>query len=415
MLARLRNDPLLQHADFRRYWTISTLNAFGSQITTLALPLCAVLLLHATPAQMGNLSALQALPFALFGLPAGVLLDRYRRMPILLSSKAMFGLALASVPLAWWLGWLSMPWLYLVAFIMGTGNAVGGTAEQVFLTFLIGREKLIDAQSKMAATDSASRLLGPGLGGVLIQVLSAPFALALDAASFFYAMFGLSRMQAREPAPTPSNQHPWRDMVEGLKFVWHHDLLRALAWTAGIWHVLFYGYSALSVLYATRILNLTPGEIGTAQMFGGLGVLASSLLLKPLSARIGAGGVIVFGLSCTATMWAVMPLIPPMLLGSHTWTLLAYGCVNLVFDCGVMLFFMPYVALRQRVTPDAFLGRMISTMRFLTVATAPLGALTAGLVGEHFGIRAGLGMVAVSALALTIWVNVFTGVRSSRQ
>lgn len=415
MLARFRNDPLLQNADFRRYWIISTLNGFGSQITTLALPLCAVLLLHATPAQMGTLSALQAVPFALFGLPAGVLLDRYRRMPILLSSKAMFGLALGSVPIAWWLGWLSMPWLYLVAFLMGTGNAVGGTAEQVFLTFLIGREKLIDAQSKMAATDSASRLIGPGLGGILIQVLSAPVALALDAASFFYAMFGLSRMQAKEPAPTPSDQHPWRDMMEGLRFVWRHDLLRALAWTAGIWHVVFYGYAALSVLYATHILNLTPGEIGTAQMFGGLGVLASSLLLKPLSARIGAGGVIVVGLSCTAMMWSVMPLLPPMLLGSHTWTLLAYGAVTLVYDCGVMLFFMPYVALRQRVTPDEFLGRMISTMRFLTVATAPLGALAGGLVGEHFGIRAGLALVAVSALALTIWVIGFTGVRSSRQ
>ena len=120
----LLQDPLLESADFRRYWLVTTLNDFGAQITTLAMPLCAVLLLHASAAEMGTLSAMQALPFALFGLPSGVLLDRYRRLPILLASKATFGLALASVPLAWWLGWLSMPWMYVVGFLMGLGNVV---------------------------------------------------------------------------------------------------------------------------------------------------------------------------------------------------------------------------------------------------------------------------------------------------
>ncbi|MGZ3185137.1 MAG: MFS transporter [Telluria sp.] len=414
-LSSLRQDKLLQSADFRRYWLISTLGAFGSQITTLALPLCAVLMLHASASQMGTLAAMQALPFALFGLPAGVLLDRCRRMPILLASKATFGLALASVPVMYWLGWLAMPWLYVVGFMTGTANAVGGSAEQVFLTFLIGRENMIDAQAKLASTDSASRLIGPGIGGVLIQLLTAPFAIALDAASFAYAIFSLRRMDAREPEPTPSGKHPWRDMVEGLKFVWQHDLLRNLAWMAGIWHVLFYGYAALSVLYATRVLDLSPGQLGIAQMLGGLGVLASSLLLKPLSRRLGAGGVIAVGLSLTAGMWSLMPLLPAALFGSHTATLFAYGGIVLAFDCGVMLFFMPYVSLRQRITPDEFLGRMISTMRFLTVATAPLGALLAGVIADHFGVRTGLAVVAIGALALTVWLLGFTSVRTVRQ
>ncbi|WP_229414253.1 MFS transporter [Zemynaea arenosa] len=407
----LLQDPLLESADFRRYWLVTTLNDFGAQITTLAMPLCAVLLLHASAAEMGTLSAMQALPFALFGLPSGVLLDRYRRLPILLASKATFGLALASVPLAWWLGWLSMPWMYVVGFLMGTVNVVGGSAEQVFVVHLVGRERMTDAQSKIAASDSVSRLLGPGLGGILIQVLSAPVALLLDALTFFYAIFSLRRMGVTEAKPEPTGQHPLKDMAEGLKYVWQHEVLRPLAWMAGIWHILFYGYLALSVIFATRVLGLSPGQIGVAQMLGGVGVLASSILLKPLTRKLGAGGVIVGALASMALVWTLMPLLPRDPFGSHALTVVAYGALVFIFDCGVMLFFMPYVTMRQRVTPDAFLGRMISTMRFVTVATAPVGAFLAGAVGEQFGVRTGLACIAVVAIALTVWVVGFTSIR----
>jgi predicted MFS family arabinose efflux permease len=414
-LRQLRADPLLQSAKFRRYWFVNTLGDFGSQITVLAMPLCAVLLLHASAAQMGTLSAMQAIPFALLGLPAGVLLDRCRRLPLLLFSKALFGTALATVPLAWWLGWLGMPWMYVVAFLMGTGNVIGGSAEQVFVTTLVGRDKVTDAQAKLAVSDSVARLIGPGIGGVLIQLLSAPFALLFDALSFFYAVFSLRHLGADEPAPQRSDQHPLRDMAAGLAFVWRHDVLRPLAWTAGLWHILFYGYVALSVLYATSQLRMNAGTLGLAQMMGGIGVLASSMLLKPLTRRLGGGGAMVLGLSCTALVWVLLPLLPGQLLGSHALTVLAYGALVFLFDCGVMLFFMPYVTLRQRVTPDAFLGRMISTMRFVTVAIGPLGAVVAGTVAQRFSVRTGMGCIAAGALALLAWVLTFTSLRTERQ
>jgi len=401
-LRQLGSDQQLRNSDFRRFWFSSILTNFGAQITLLALPICAALLLHATPSQMGTLAALGSLPFLLFGLPVGVLLDRSRRLPVMLCSDAMVALSLASVPLAWWQGWLDMHWMYAVEFVLGTGLVVGGGAEQIFVTFLVGRDGLIDAQSKFAATESASRLLGPGLAGILVQALGAPFAILCNVAGFTVSIWNLRRIRAREPQPVPPESHVLRDMLAGLAFVWRHPTLRLLAWTSACWHLLFYGYMALYVLFATRVLGMSAGMMGTAQMLGGVGVLASSVLLKPLTKRFGSGGTVVIGLCASALGFMLMPAIPRDLLGSGTASAAAYAVVVFWLDCGATLFFLPYLALRQRVTPDAFLGRMTSTMRFMTVAMAPVGAAGAGLLAEHIGVRGGLAVVAGGALLLTV-------------
>jgi Na+/melibiose symporter-like transporter len=398
---KLGRDPQLRNVDFRRFWFSSILSNFGAQITLLALPICAALLLHATPAQMGSLAALGSLPFLLFGLPVGVLLDRSRRLPVMLCSDAMVALSLASVPLAWWQGWLSIHWMYAVEFVLGTGLVVGGGAEQIFMTFLVGRDGLIDAQSKFAATESASRLLGPGLAGVLVQALGAPVAILCNVAGFTVSISNLRRIRAREPQPAPPESHAVRDMLAGLAFVWRQPTLRLLAWTSACWHLLFYGYLALYVLFATRELGMSPGMMGTAQMLGGVGVLASSVLLKPLTQRFGAGGTVAIGLCASSIGFVLMPAIPRDLLGSGAASAAAYAVVVFWLDCGATLFFLPYLALRQRVTPDAFLGRMTSTMRFMTVAMAPVGAAGAGLLAERIGVRGGLAVVAGGALLLT--------------
>jgi MFS family permease len=402
LFRKLGSDPQLRNADFRRFWFSSILTNFGAQITLLALPICAALLLHATPSQMGTLAALGSLPFLLFGLPVGVLLDRSRRLPVMLCSDAMVALSLASVPIAWWQGWLDIHWLYAVEFVLGTGYVVGGGAEQIFVTFLVGRDGLIDAQSKFAATESASRLLGPGLAGILVQALGAPFAILCNVAGFTVSIWNLRRIEAHEPHPVPPESHVLRDMLAGLAFVWRHPTLRLLAWTSACWHLLFYGYMALYVLFATRVLGMSAGMMGTAQMLGGVGVLASSVLLKPLTKRFGSGGTIVIGLCASAIGFMLMPAIPRGLLGSGTASAAAYAVVVFWLDCGATLFFLPYLALRQRVTPDAFLGRMTSTMRFMTVAMAPVGAAGAGLLAERIGVRGGLAVVAGGALLLTV-------------
>ncbi len=399
---RFGNDVLLRHADFRRYWFSSVLNGFGGQISGLALPLCAVLLLHATPAQMGTLVAAQAIPFALFALPAGVFLDRNRKFPLLLLGQSIQAIALASIAAAYWMGVLSIHWMYCTAFVLGSCAVVGGGAEQIFLTYMIGRDGLIDAQSKLTATDSISRLLAPGIAGILIQWLTAPFAVLLNAIGFVVSVLNLRRISVRDPRPAPSDKHPLRDIHDGLQFIWRHPLLRALAWSAACWNLLFYGYSALAILFATRELGMTPGMLGMAQMLGGMGVFVSSVVLKPLNRRFGPGKTILVGISLTTLGFLLTPAIPATLFGSAYASAAAYAALTFLFDCGVMLYLLPYLALRQKVTPDEFLGRMISTMRFLTVATAPLGAMAAGAMAEHFGIRAGLTCIAAGGVALTM-------------
>jgi predicted MFS family arabinose efflux permease len=402
ILNAFRNDELLRNGDFRRYWSSAIINGFGSYVSALAIPLCAVLLLKASPAQMGMMGAAAALPFALLGLPAGVFLDRNRKLPILLASKAVQAMSLASIPLAWWLGLLTVQWLYAVSFITGSCGVVGGGAEVVFLTNMIGRDKLTDAQSKFTATDSAARLLAPGFAGVLIQWLTAPYAVLLNAIGFIVSIALLRNVKANDPKPPPSNKHPLRDIQDGILFIWRHSLLRALALASGCWHMLFYGFAALHVIFATRELGMSAGMLGVAQMIGGIGVLASSLLLKPLNKRYGPTGAMLIGMGLCAFAYTVTPLIPANLFGYPMASAIACATMSFFLDCGVMLFLMPYTTLRQQVTPDEYLGRMVSTMRFLTVSVAPLGALTAGYLGEHFSVRTGLACVAAGGIALML-------------
>jgi len=368
-------------------------------------------MLKASPAQMGTMGAAAALPFALLGLPAGVFLDRNRKLPILLASKAIQALSLASIPLAWWLGMLSVHWMYAVSFINGSCSVVGGGAEQVFLTNLIGRDKLTDAQSKFAATDSGSRLLAPGLAGVLIQWLTAPYAVLLNACGFIVSIGLLRNLKANDPKPPPSNKHPLRDILDGLRFIWTHPLMRALAWASGLWHMLFYGFAALHVIFATRELGMSAGMLGVAQMVGGIGVLVSSLMLKPLVQRYGPTGAMLIGVGLCAFAYTMTPLIPANLFGYPLASAMACAAMSFFLDCGVMLFLMPYTTLRQKVTPDAYLGRMVSTMRFLTVAIAPVGALSAGYLGEHFSIRTGLACVAAGSMVLMLLLAFSPSVR----
>lgn len=411
ILNAFRHDELLRNGDFRRYWSSAIINGFGSYVSALAIPLCAVLLLKASPAQMGMMGAAAALPFALLGLPAGVFLDRNRKLPILLASKAVQALSLASIPLAWWLGMLTVEWLYAVSFIAGACGVVGGGAEVVFLTNMIGRDKLTDAQAKFTATDSAARLLAPGFAGVLIQWLTAPYAVLLNAIGFLVSIALLRDVKASDPKPPPSNKHPLRDIQDGIVFIWRQPLLRTLALASGCWHMLFYGFAALHVIFATRELGMSAGMLGVAQMIGGVGVLASSLLLKPLNKRYGPTGAMVIGMALCAFAYTATPLIPANWFGYPLASAIACAAMSFFLDCGVMLFLMPYTTLRQQVTPDAYLGRMVSTMRFLTVSVAPLGALTAGYLGEHFSVRTGLACVAAGGVALMLWLALSPSVR----
>ncbi|TMH67291.1 MAG: MFS transporter, partial [Betaproteobacteria bacterium] len=249
--------------DFRKLWLSLTITSFGAQITNLALPLTAALLLHATPMQMGILVALETLPFALFSLHAGVLLDRVRKLPVVIAADVGRGAALIAIPLAAWFGAMSVELLFVVGFLCGVQNVVGGAAYQVLLAQMAGRKRLVEANAKISLGETSAALIGPGMAGGLIQALTAPFAIALDAVTFFVSALMLRRLEARsDVAHVKGAASMWREIGEGLKLVWENRTLWGLAWLAGSWQFLHHMQIAVLILFATRELSLSAGAIG---------------------------------------------------------------------------------------------------------------------------------------------------------
>ena len=412
-LTRLRRRfrGLWLSRDFRRLWVSLTVTSYGAQITNLALPLTAALLLHATPLQMGILIALETLPFALCSLHAGVLLDRVRKLPVVIASDLGRALALAAIPIAAWLGRLSIDLLFVVGFVCGVQNVVGGAAYQVLLAQMAGRKRLVEANAKISLGETSAALVGPGMAGGLIQALTAPFAIAFDALGFLASALMLRRLEAKSDVVKPNGAAAvWREIGEGLRLVWENRTLWGLAWLAGLWQFLHHMQIAVLILFATRELKHSAGAIGFAYACGGFGCVLASAFAERLSRRFGVGPVIVHGLVLTVVGWQAFAL-----LGGTGWTAtLALGLAMLVFDFGAILYGINYLALRQAITPDRLLGRMTATMRFLTVAAAPLGSLFGGALATAIGLRGTLFTVAGLGVALSVAAILWSPVRRHR-
>jgi MFS family permease len=408
---RRRFRGLWLSADFRRIWASLTITSFGAQISNLALPLTAALLLHATPMQMGILVALETLPFALVSLHAGVLLDRMRKLPVVIFSDLTRGAALLVVPIAAFTDLLSIEVLYFVGFFCGIQNVVGGAAYQVLLAQMAGRKRLVEANAKVSLGETSAALIGPGLAGGLIQLLTAPFAILLDAVAFFISALMLRRVRAHHDVPhSGPRDSVTNEIVEGLKLVRNNRTLLSLAWVAGLWQLLHHMQVAVLVLFATRDLNLSAGAIGLAYMFGGAGCVLAAAFAERLSKRYGVGPVILLGLMLTVVGWVLYGLI-----GGPVWfATIALGVSMLAFDFGGVLWGINYLALRQAITPDRLLGRMTATMRFLTVASAPLGSLVGGALATVIGLRGTLWTIGVLGVLLAAGAIAWSPVRRHR-
>lgn len=397
--------------DFRQLWGSLTITAFGAQITNLALPLTAALLLHASPMQMGILVALETLPFALVSLHAGVLLDRVRKLPIVITSDLSRAAALVLIPVAALAGRLSVELLYLVGFFCGVQNVVGGAAYQVLIAQMAGRKRLVEANAKISLGETSAGLVGPGVAGGLIQLLTAPFAIMLDAVSFLISACMLRRLKVPHDVPHRGPaQSVSREIMEGLRLVWSNRTLRTLAVIAGAWQVLHHMQVAVLVLFATRELALSAGAIGISFVFAGAGCVLAASTAERLSKRHGVGPVILLGLILTVVGWQAYGWVS----GPPWFAMVALGLAMLVFDFGAVLWGINYLALRQAITPDRLLGRMTATMRFLTVAAAPLGSLAGGALATAVGLRPTLWTIALLGTVLAAGALAWSPVRRYR-
>ena len=403
----LAETDLLRDATYRRLWTSILISSFGGQVTLLALPLSAAVLLHAGPTQMGLLTAMEIAPFVLFSLPSGVWLDRVRKLPVYVVGELAIAVAVASVPVAWWFGWLSMLWLYFVAFVIGAVNTTAGSAAQIVLTQIVPRARLVEAHAKNALATSTAEVTGPGAAGVLIKLTGAPVALLADALLLLISASILRGVPVHE---TPGKNRPfWPAMREGVNFVRGHPLLITMATCVGIWQFCNQAAMVVQILFATRQLGLSERAVGLSYVALGVGTIAASAVGYRIVRRLGNGPTLVLGFAVSGVGWLVLSVAPENALG-----VAAYAFMLLSFGVGAVFIFINFLSLRQSVTPGPMLGRMTSTMRWLILLPAGPGALLGGWLGEHLGLRVALGFAGTMAVLLSLGARRLSVIHSVR-
>lgn len=409
-LSRFALPPtdLLRDATYRRLWTSILISSFGGQVTLLALPLSAAVLLHATATQMGLLTAMEISPFVLFSLPTGVWLDRVRKLPVYIVGELSVAVTVATVPLAWWLGWLSMEWLYFVGFLIGAVNTTAGSAAQIVLTQIVPRRRLVEAHAKNALASSTAEVTGPGAAGALIKITGAPVALLADAVLLLISASILRGVPVKE-TPSATNAPFWPAMREGLNFVRSHQLLLTMATCVGIWQMCNQAAMVIQILFATRQLGLTERGVGLSYVALGVGTVMASAIGYRVVRRVGNGPTLVLGFAVSGVGWLVLAVAPVNGFG-----IAAYAYMLFSFGVGAVFIFINFLSLRQSVTPAPMLGRMTSTMRWLILLPAGPGALLGGWLGEHLGLRVALAFAGSAAIVLSLVARRLPVIRNVR-
>lgn len=362
------------------------MGAFGGQITQLAIPLTAVLTLHASAAQMGVLGAVDRAPYLVFGLLVGVWIDRRRRRPVLLGAAALEALLLISVPAAALIGALALPQLYGVGFLAGTANLAFEVAGMALLPAVIARDRLVEGNTKLQAAESAAGTAGPPLAGLLVQLLTAPIAILVDGAATVLKIPLLVGLPAEPPPVASAQRGVWHELKEGLELVLGSPILRSIAATTGTSNLFYSAFSALYVLFIVRDLHLTPAQVGLVFAADGPGAMLAVFLARRLARRVGVGRAILVGAFGFGTANFLVPWLP------RGWvlTLPILLVAQAVGPGSGVLYNINQVSLRQAITPDRLQGRMGATMRFIVWGVIPIGALAGGLLGQAVGLRPAL-------------------------
>jgi MFS family permease len=379
--------------DVRQLFIADTVSQVGSEISLLALPLVAVLGLHASNFEVGVLAACGTLAFLLVGLPAGAWVDRMRRRNVLIVGDVGRALVLGSVPAAWALGVLSMPQLYLVALATGVLTVFFDVAYQSYLPHLVGRDRLVEGNAKLGAVGGVSQVAGPTIAGFVIQALTAPLAVAVDAVSFAGSALFLGRIRRREDLPERKpDAHLGREIMDGLRFVFGNRLLRAIVMSTGPANLLMGISSAMLIVLLARVLHLPAGMIGVFFSIASVGGLVGALIATRVGRRLGQGRTIWISQAVTGLFRLAVPL------AQRGWLLwaVAFG-LALAFAASVV-YNVTQLSFRQGLTPEHLLGRMNATMRFLVWGTLPLGALIGGILGQLLGPRTTLWVAAIGGL-----------------
>jgi MFS family permease len=376
----------------------------GSAVTVLALPLTAVVVLHASAFAVGVLAALAMAAFLILALPAGLVVDRLRKRRLMIVCDAARLLIIGSVPLAAALGKLTMAQLYAVALAAGVGTVFFDVAYQSYLPLLIRPDQLPDGNGKLQTTAQAAQVAGPGLGGALVGLLGAAGAMIVDAASYLVSVVTLLFIRTAEPghrhrpAEGRSWSGPWRQLTAGLSFVFADRILRKIVACTATANLCGGMMTALQIIYLVRVLHIRPALTGLVISLGALGGVAGGVASGPLSRRIGSARIIwvsIIGLGPAALLLPLAQPGPGVLLYVAGWAGYTFAAV---------LYNVAQLSYRQAICPPELLGRMNAAVRWIVWGTLPLGSLLGGTLGMVIGIRPALWIAAAGGWAAGLWV-----------
>jgi MFS family permease len=387
---------LLRETVFRRYWSASTVSMVGDQVTTIAVPLTAVLTLHAGAAAMGYLTALEWLPSLLFGMHAGAWADRHgRRRQLMIACDLGRCALLGTVPVCWALGVLTLWQLFAVVFAAGALSILFNVADATMFVSIVAPGQYVDGQSLIYGSRAMSFVIGPSLGGLLTQLLTAPFAVVADALSFLGSAFFLRRI---DPAEPPADDGKG-GVTEGLRFIAHSPVVRASLIGVAVVNFFNLMFFALMMLYAVRVLHVSAGLLGLVLGCGAVGGLLGAALTKAIAARIGVGLAYVAGCFAFTAPLALVPLAPVPAGHGTDWAvvLMLFGA-EFLSGFGVMVLDISIGSIFAAVIPDTVRSRVSGAFSAINYGTRPLGALLGGLLGSAAGLRPAL------------WVAVIGGV-----
>jgi len=399
---------LVRDRDFLKLWIGQTISKFGSGIGGSALDLTAVLTLGATPIQMGLLAAARTLPVAALGLFAGVWADRVRRRPLLIGADISRALLLLLIPLAAATGFLRLELLLIVGPLVGVLTVFFDVAYQTFVPVLVRRERVMQANSRLATSDALAEITTPGLAGVLVSLITAPMAILLDALSFVTSAFFIWRIRFDEAAPpmVAKGSHALQEIREGLRVVTRDPVLRALAGFVATREFFGSFIGTLYALYALRELNLGPVLLGVTIGVGGASNLLGTLIVERVTRRLGPGPTIMWSVTAGCFSVLLLPLagVAVELGGS---SLVAFGMLALAQASDLIhpLYYVNALSVRQAAAPERMLGRVNASMQVLEGGLAPLGALAGGVLGSTLGVRTTLFIAAFGIITSRLWLD----------
>ncbi|PSL58527.1 putative MFS family arabinose efflux permease [Saccharothrix carnea] len=398
MSDRTERTTLLHHKEFVRFWVADTVSLAGTHVTTLALKAVAVLTLGATATEAGVLEAARWLPYLLFGLVAGALLDRRRRLPVLVGTDLARAAVLALIPLAAFTGTLTMPLLIGLVLVFGTLSLFYDAAHQSFLPLLVPTERLTDANARLEQTRSAAQGLGPLVGGALVKFIGGPPAVLVDAVSYLVSGLVLATLRTPErPVEAPAKRDLRGEVREGLRWVYRHEVLRPLALGSHAWFLFASMVTAVYTVLVLDELGFDAFLFGVTFAVGGVGGLLGASLSGPVGRRFGVGPVIVAARWLTPVGYALVPLAT-----SSTTGFVLLCAAQFVFMLSAILDSPVEMAYRQSITPDRLMGRMNATTRSVNRGMIVFGALLGGALADWLGNRPALWIAVVGLLGTAL-------------